>query len=201
MKKSAAPVEIEIDQNYEAQVDKLQAVTGSINDYTIEPARPQHPAPPPTWVPEDRPRPAATAYPVGAEQVIEINPASNIQQTVEYVVTPGSRADALIKRLIAWSIPLALLTGFVMYVFTLYPPTLATLAIFTLWMAVALTETLIVFLVLSILDYRETPAAQNRNAMNKTMRLMAIEQGVRLIGLYGEETYDRAVKTIRRAGF
>lgn len=149
--------------------------------------------------PEIEPR--AAAYPYQPLQTIEINPAANIQQQAIYQVTPGSRADALIKRLLAWSIPLAILTGMVMYVFTLYPPTLATLAIFALWMAVALTETLAVFLVLSILDYRETPAAQNRTAMNKTVRLMAIEQGVRLIQTSGVETYERAVKTIRRAGF
>lgn len=195
---------IPIDQTYEQRLDHLAALKGNVNDYAIQPAGPRTPEPlpqaPVVVLPEPQ-RPTVTAYPLRQAQTIEINPAGNIQQQVVYTVTPGSRADALIKRLLAWSIPLAILTGMVMYVFTLYPPTLATLAIFALWMAVALTETLAVFLVLSILDYRETPAAQNRTAMNKTVRLMAIEQGVRLIQTSGVETYERAVKTIRRAGF
>ena len=202
-KRTNQPATVEIDASYESHVNSLDTVTGHISDFAIEPHRPQRPQQPVTWVPEQRPQqaPTVTAYPMPTDQRVEINPAGNIQQVVEYTVTPGARADALIKRLIAWSIPLSVLTGMAMYVFTLYPTTLATLAIFALWMAVALTETLIVFLVLSILDYRETPAAQNRLAMNKTIRLMAVEQGARLIATHGRENYENAVKTIRRAGF
>ena len=200
-KRTNQPATVEIDATYESHVNSLAHVQGHTSDFAIEPSRPQRPQQPKTWVPETRERPTVTAYPMPEEQTVTINPAANIQQVAEYTVTPGGRADALIKRLIAWSIPLSILTGMAMYVFTLYPTTLATLAIFALWMAVALTETLVVFVVLSILDYRETPAAQNRNAMNKTIKLMAIEQGTRLIATHGVENYENAVKTIRRAGF
>lgn len=205
MSKRSIDWQPEIDQGYEKRVAALESMSpGHVENYVGQPTTERTaivPAQPPSWVPEVRPeRPTVTAYPVNPVQTIDINPARNIDQQVIYQVTPGSRADALIKRLVAWSIPLAILTGMVMYVFTLYPVNLATMAIFALWMAIALTETLIVFLVLSILDYRETPAAQNRTAMNKVLRMMAIEQGVRLITTSGVETYERAVQTIRRAG-
>lgn len=201
-KKQQAVWQPPIDQTYEAHVTSLASVDGRLSDdpqtYAIERVQ----KPPAAWVPaqvEGKPV-AAIAYRAPEQPIMAPGP-DNIQQQVVYTVTPGARADALIKRLVGWSIPLTILTGLAMYIFSLYPATLATLAIFALWMALALTETLIVFLVLSIIDYRETPAAQNRLAMNKAIRMMAIEQGMRLIGTYGEETYAATIKAIRRAGF
>lgn len=200
--KQAATWEPEIDRAYEAQVSRLDQVTGSVTDFQgdFQPPAPIRQKPNNLVLPESKST-AATAYRMPEQQAITINPAQNIDQQVVYTVTPEGRGNLFIKRLGVLLAFLAVITAMAMALFSLYPHDWAGMAIAGLWLLAVATEGIIAFCVLAILDYRETPAAQNRTAMNKTIRLMAIEQGMRLVGMYGSEQYERTIKTIRKSGF
>lgn len=190
-----------IDRGYEQQVTALSRVEGSVTDFDgdFQPPAPIRQKANNLVLPE-RQQPV-TAYRLPEQQAITINPAQNIDQQVVYTVTPEGRGNLFIKRLATILVFLAAITAMAMALFSLYPHDWAGMAIAGLWLLAVATEGLVAFVVLAVLDYRETPAAQNRMAMNKTIRMMAIEQANRLIGMYGSESYEKSVKSVRRAGF
>ena len=59
-----------------------------------------------------------------------------------------------------------------------------------MWLALASIEWIAVFCLLAILDYRETPAAQNRMQMKAYINMMQTEQYHRLRAMYPEQFKD-----------
>jgi hypothetical protein len=109
------------------------------------------------------------------------------QHIAHYEATPITRAHAMRMKIRDITLFLAVMTGAAMYVFQLYPPTLGSLTIVLLWLASVATEGLLVFVVLAILDYRETPAAMNRMQWHDYARFMDREQRNRLRAMYGKD--------------
>jgi hypothetical protein len=114
------------------------------------------------------------------------------QHIANYEATPITRAQAMRMKIRDITLFLAVLTGAAMYAFQLYPATWQTFGIFMLWLMFACTEGLLTFIVLAILDYRETPSAQNRQQMTGYLRMMEREQAHRLRAMYPEQYTERS---------
>ena len=110
-----------------------------------------------------------------------------VQNIVRYDANPITRAKAMTLKVHQVTLFLAILTGALMLVLQWYPADWTGLAVFFLWLSLASVEWIAVFCLLSILDYRETPAAQNRQQMGAYIRMMEREQRNRLRAMYGED--------------
>lgn len=117
--------------------------------------------------------------------------ASNMPETIQIVAHHKSddagRTQALVRKAREITMVVGLLTGAVMYAFTLYPQAWGGFAVFVLWCVFALTEWLAAFIILAVLDYKETPAAQNRYQMKNMMRMAWREQTHRLRAMYPDQ--------------
>lgn len=103
-----------------------------------------------------------------------------VQHQVTTEVTPISRAQALVMKVNAVTLALAL--------FTL--AALCLLQTFTLflWLLCASGEWVVCFVLVALLDWRETPAALSWRQSEAYLALMRREQAARLQALYGVET-------------
>lgn len=113
-----------------------------------------------------------------------------VQNIVRYDATPITRAQALALKVHQVTLFLAILTGALMLVLQWYPQDWTGLAVFFLWIALASMEWIAVFCLLAILDYRETPAAQNRMQMRAYINMMQTEQYHRLRAMYPDQFKD-----------
>jgi hypothetical protein len=100
------------------------------------------------------------------------------QMLSQHTYTPDSRAVAMLKKTTAVTIALALLTGAAMIVFV-------DDFLFFWWLLIASAEWVGCFVLLAILDFRETPAAHVRQKTAIFGDLMKREQRARLKSLYG----------------
>lgn len=114
-----------------------------------------------------------------------------VQQVVKYEATPITRAQAMTMKAREVTIFLGVLTACAMYLFQLYPPTWQMFALFVLWSAFVSLEWCVLFALLAILDYRETPAAQNRQQMSAYIDMMKKEQYHRLRAMYPTQFEDK----------
>lgn len=105
-----------------------------------------------------------------------------VEQVVQVHVTPVTRAQAMVMKVHQVTLFLGLLTGAALLMFGT--------GTFFLWLLLASAEWVAVFVVLSIYDYRETPAAQNRMQMTGYLRMMEREQLARLRHLYPNQEID-----------
>jgi len=113
-----------------------------------------------------------------------------VQNIVRYDATPITRAQAMTMKVHQVTLFLAILTGALMLVLQWYPADWTGLAVFFLWIALASVEWIAVFCMLAILDYKETPAAQNRMQMKAYINMMQTEQYHRLRAMYPEQFKD-----------
>lgn len=113
-----------------------------------------------------------------------------VQNIVRYDANPITRAKAMTMKVHQVTLFLAILTGALMLVLQWYPADWTGLAVFFLWLALASLEWIAVFCLLAILDYRETPAAQNRMQMKAYIGMMQTEQYHRLRAMYPEQFKD-----------
>lgn len=114
-----------------------------------------------------------------------------VQQVVKFEATPITRAQAMTMKAREITIFLGVLTACVMYIFQLYPQTWQMFALFVLWSAFVSLEWCVLFALLAILDYRETPAAQNRQQMSAYIDMMKREQYHRLRAMYPDQFKDK----------
>lgn len=107
------------------------------------------------------------------------------QFVVHHEVTPETRAKAMVMKTHQVTIFLALMTGALMYVFSLHPQNTTALVIILLWIALASFEWLAAFALLAVLDWRETPSALQWKQTTGMLSLMKREQSARLMTMYG----------------
>ena len=112
---------------------------------------------------------------------------NTVQNIVRYDANPITRAKAMTMKVHQVTLFLAILTGALMLVLQWYPADWTGLAVFFLWLALASVEWIAVFCLLAILDYKETPAAQNRIQMKAYINMMQTEQYHRLRAMYPEQ--------------
>lgn len=107
--------------------------------------------------------------------------ASTLPQPVQYrvttQVTPISRAQALVLKVTAVTLALAL--------FTLAALLLLNVFTFFLWVLCASGEWVFCFVLVALLDWRESPAALAWRQNEAYLDLMRREQAARLWALYG----------------
>jgi hypothetical protein len=113
-----------------------------------------------------------------------------VQQVVKSESDPITRARAMVMKTHLVTAFMALLTLAVMLVTSWYPQNAGGLLIFLIWVGVASLEWLAAFVMLAILDYKETPAAQAWYQMKSYVRFMGKEQDHRLRAMYPEQ-YDQ----------
>ncbi len=130
-------------------------------------------------VPQARQVPATIVDPYAGSN------ASPVQYIVKHEYTPESRARAMVLKTHQITLFLALLTGALMYVAQAYPTSWHTLPIVLLWVVLASMEWLGAFVVLAMLDWKETPSAIEWQRTNGYLDLMKREQKARLMKLYG----------------
>jgi hypothetical protein len=198
--------EIEIDLRYERRMERLasdprddQPITALARPGPVTLAEQQsiglaRPARQNLVLPERTP---ATAYPMQPDQFIHLPTQANIVQSAAYTADPISRGWAMLIKTSAVTVFLAVLTLMGMLLWGLAGTLGAWLILW--WLFVASLEWVVCFLVLATLDYKETPAAQNRYSMRRIINMMAVEQAARLIERYGSEKYEAATRAIRRA--
>ena len=104
-------------------------------------------------------------------------PDTGITQIVRADNHPEQRAIALLKKTSAVSGALAVSTLAAMFVLGE--------VLFFAWLAMASIEFCIVFVVLAMWDWKETPASQQHKALSSTLRMMELEQRKRLEAQYG----------------
>lgn len=97
-------------------------------------------------------------------------------------VTPVSRAWAMVMKVSAVTVALATLTLAAMVMLDSF--------FFFLWLLLASIEWVGAFIVLAVIDYRETPAAQARLHLQRYLDMMEREQVARLRAMYGRELVD-----------
>lgn len=103
-----------------------------------------------------------------------------VQQVVKYEANPITRAQATTMKTHQITIALAVLTVAAMMI-------LNGQFYFLAWIVLASLEWVATFITLAIIDYRETPAAQNRHQMDACIRMMDREQRNRLRAMYGKD--------------
>lgn len=111
------------------------------------------------------------------------NLPQTVQQVVKYEVTPESRARSMVMKVHQVTIFLAILTASAMVMLAEWS--------FALWLALASGEWVAVFVLLAILDYRETPQALARHTATRYIGLMEKEQAARLRAMYGDKHDSR----------
>ena len=129
--------------------------------------------------------PAAHKTPSNITDPYTAGNTSPVQLVVKHEVTPESRAKAMAYKTHQVTVFLALLTGAAMYIMQLYPRHWAMWSIFLLWLVLASLEWLAAFVLLAMLDWRETPSAIEWRRTDGYLDLMKREQKARLIALYG----------------
>lgn len=142
-----------------------------------------------------QPEPKAEILPPVRSVPAVVDPYANampqtVQNIVRYEVTPITRAQAMTLKVHQVTLFLAILTGALMLVLQWYPADWNGLAVFFLWLALASLEWIAVFCLLAILDYKETPAAQNRMQMKAYIDMMRTEQYHRLRAMYPTQFKD-----------
>lgn len=127
------------------------------------------------------PAPAPLAIPTRHEVIDPY--ATNLPQPVQYVVshqyTPITRAQSVLIRTSAVTVALAILTAAAMAMLDGWG--------FLAWLALASAEWVVCFLVVAVLDWRETPSALTWKQSNDYMGLMKTEQRARLKAIYNFE--------------
>lgn len=108
--------------------------------------------------------------------------APQVQQVIHVDVTPISRAQAMVMKVSAVSVALATLTLAALIMLDSF--------YFFLWLLLASLEWVGTFIVLAVIDYRETPAAQARLHLQRYLDMMEREQIARLRAMYGKEAVD-----------
>lgn len=125
----------------------------------------------------------AQAYPMPARHEIVDPYAAHAPQPVQYLVTHNytseGRARSVLLRTSAVTVALAILTAAAMAMLDGW--------FFFGWLLLASVEWVICFFVVSILDWKETPAALTWKQSDDYMGLMRTEQEARLRALYGFE--------------
>lgn len=111
------------------------------------------------------------------------NLPQTVQQVVRYDVTPESRARSMVMKVHQVTIFLAILTASAMVMLAEFS--------FLAWLALASGEWVAVFVLLAVLDYRETPQALARHTATKYIGLMEKEQAARLRAMYGDKHDSR----------
>ena len=108
--------------------------------------------------------------------------APQVQQIVKVDVTPFTRAQAMVMKVSAVTVALATLTLAAMVMLDSF--------FFFLWLMLASLEWVGTFIVLAVIDYRETPSAQARLHLQRYLDMMEREQIARLRAMYGRELVD-----------
>lgn len=101
-----------------------------------------------------------------------------VQQVVKYESSPEQRARAMVMKVHQVTVALAVLTAAALYGFGQF--------YLFWWLIAASAEWVAVFVVLAIIDYRETPSAQQRHQTDRLLDMMDREQRARLRHQYGE---------------
>jgi len=112
-----------------------------------------------------------------------------VQQVVKSESDPITRAQAMVMKTHLVTAFMAMLTLAVMLATSWYPQNAGGLLIFLIWIGVASLEWLAAFVMLAILDYKETPSALGWYQMKSYVRFMRKEQDHRLRSLYPDQ-YD-----------
>jgi len=107
-----------------------------------------------------------------------------VQQITKYEMDPITRAKAMTMKVHTITIFFAILTAALMYMYS-------DEFVFLAWLALASLEWIGVFVFLAIVDYRETPAAQNRTQMEAYLKMMSKEQDHRLRHIYPDQYNER----------
>lgn len=105
-----------------------------------------------------------------------------VQQIVKYESSPEQRARAMVMKVHQVTVALAVLTGAALYGFGQF--------YLFWWLIAASLEWVVVFVVLAIIDYRETPSAQQRHQTDRLLDMMDREQQARLRATYGVDHDD-----------
>jgi len=113
-----------------------------------------------------------------------------VQQVAKSESDPITRARAMVLKTHLITGFMAMLTGASMIALQWYPQDANGLIIFLIWIGVASLEWLASFVMLAILDYKETPAAQAWYQMKSYVRFMGKEQDHRLRMMYPDQ-YDQ----------
>ena len=124
--------------------------------------------------------PAVQAVPAISDPYAPYIP--QVQQVIHVDVTPINRAQAMVMRVNAVTAALA--------VFTLAALVMLDSFYYFLWLLLASVEWVGTFIVLAVIDYRETPAAQARMQLSRYLDMMEREQIARLRAMYGKEAVD-----------
>jgi hypothetical protein len=127
--------------------------------------------------------PAPQAYPMPSRHEVIDPYAAYAPQPVQFLAkheyTPITRAQSVLIRTSAVTVALAILTAAAMAMLDGW--------FFFGWLLLASLEWVFCFLVVSVLDWRETPAALTWKQSSDYMDLMRTEQAARLRALYGYE--------------
>jgi hypothetical protein len=107
-----------------------------------------------------------------------------VQQVAKYEANPITRAQAMTMKTHQITIALAVLTVAAIVI-------LKGQFYFLTWLVLASLEWVLTFITLAIIDYRETPAAQNRQQMDAYIKMMYREQSHRLRAMYPDQ-YKKA---------
>lgn len=125
----------------------------------------------------------AQAYPMPARHEVIDPYAAHAPQPVQYLVTHNytseGRARSVLLRTSAVTVALAILTACAMAMLDGW--------FFFGWLLLASIEWVVCFLVVSVLDWKETPSALTWKQSDDYMELMRTEQAARLKTLYGYE--------------
>lgn len=109
--------------------------------------------------------------------------AAGMPQPVQYVVqhtyTPISRAQSVLIRTSAVTVALAILTAAAMAMLDGWG--------FLAWIILASLEWVVCFVIVAVLDWRETPSALTWKQSSDYMGLMRTEQAARLKAIYNFE--------------
>ena len=108
--------------------------------------------------------------------------APQVQQVIHVDITPVNRAQAMVMKVSAVTLALA--------VFTLAALVILGEFYFFLWLLLASLEWVGTFVILAVIDYRETPAAQARMQLQRYLDMMEREQIARLRAMYGKDLVD-----------
>lgn len=125
----------------------------------------------------------AQVYPMPAKHEIIDPYAAHAPQPVQYIVqheyTSMGRAHSVLLRTSAVTVAMAILTAAAMFMLDGWA--------FFGWIFLASIEWVLCFLVVSVLDWRETPSALTWKQSDDYMELMRTEQAARLKALYNFE--------------
>jgi len=111
-----------------------------------------------------------------------------IQMIDKHTSDPIMRSKALVYKTHAITIFMSVMTGASMVALEWYPSKY-TLIIFMVWIGIASLEWVVIFIAMSILDYKETPSSISWFQMKKYLYMMQDEHQHRLRALYPNQ-YD-----------